>query len=82
MGGGTHRIKPVGRLWRATRGIVPLEIVTGKAAGDGFLKYRSVHVPVRICRPLRFATYVTVHVLSVGAFWTALAAARGYLVTQ
>lgn len=63
MGGGTHRIKPVGRLWRATRGIVPLEIVTEKAAGDGFLEYRSVHVPVRICRPLRIATYVTVHVL-------------------
>lgn len=34
------------------------------------------------CRPLRIATYVTVHVLSVGAFWAALAAARGYLVTH
>lgn len=44
-----------------------------------FFKYRSVHVPVRICRPLRFATYVTVHVLLVGASWAALAAARGYL---
>lgn len=46
-----------------------------------FFKYRSVHVRVRIYRPLRFATYVTVHVLLVGAFWAALAAARGYLVT-
>lgn len=62
--------------------LIPFENVTEEAAGDGFFKYRSVHVPVRICRPLRIATYVTVHVLSAGAFWAALAAARGYLVTQ